>query len=85
MKLMIEIRDGKISNLTSTEEISIFIIDHDELVHGGIMDEGELEASRESVQPDCIYWDEADFDEAVSQALAEYESVEIWEMDEVRT
>ena len=72
MKMIIEVSGGLVQNITATEECSIYLIDHDVLKERGIDD--SYGGDRQAQQPDCIYWDEADFDEALSQIFAEYET-----------
>jgi hypothetical protein len=72
MKMIIEVSGGVVTNITATEECSIYLIDHDELKERG----GDLENAHQAQQPDCIYWDEADFDEALQQIFVEYEGEE---------
>lgn len=80
MKMMIEIRDGAICNIAATGECSIYIVDHDEIKKGGMLDEGELEAAREACQPDRITWELDDdcndttpeFITCLDEALEEY-------------
>jgi hypothetical protein len=71
MKIMIEVSGGVVTNITATDEVSIYLIDHDNLEAGDNAFE-----KREAIQPDCIYWDEVDFDEALEQVLGEYEGEE---------
>ena len=82
MKIMIEVSGGVVQNITATDEVSIYLIDHDDLRDSGI-NTGPY-GSKCAQQPDCIYWDETDFDEALEQVLSEYENTEAWEPEEVR-
>jgi hypothetical protein len=68
MKMIIEVSGGLVQNIIATEECSIYLIDHDNLKDRG----GDLEEVQQAQQPDCIYWDEVDFDEALQQIFAEY-------------
>jgi hypothetical protein len=71
MKIMIEVSGGAVTNITATDEVNIYLIDHDELGSGA-----DVSGYNEACQPDCIYWDEVDFDEALEQVLGEYEGEE---------
>lgn len=79
MKIMIEVSGGVVTNITATDEVSIYLIDHDNLSDGdNVFDR------RDAQQPDCIYWDEVDFNEALEQVLSEYGNLDSWEQEEIR-
>jgi predicted RNA-binding protein with EMAP domain len=48
---MIEIEDGFVQNITATERMDIFIVDHDSLRRGNIND---VEIAENSISPDII-------------------------------
>jgi hypothetical protein len=75
MKIMIEVSGGMVTNITATQEVSIYLIDHDSLKERE--DEESLENAKQAMQPDCITWEEGN-DEApefiarLNEALEEY-------------
>lgn len=83
MKMIIEISGGCITNIVSTQECSIYLVDHDNIKRSGLLDEGELEAAREAIQPDRITYEgdhvatpgasaTPEFDACLEEALSEY-------------
>jgi hypothetical protein len=77
MKMMIEVKGGMVVNIVATQECSIYLIDHDEIKHGGMLDEGELETALQAQQPDLITWEEGQdmtptFDNALENSLSDY-------------
>jgi len=83
MKIMIEVSGGVVTNITATDEVSIYLIDHDTLTERGYCNE-DINEIRQAQQPDCIYWDDADFTEALEQVLAEYEEETYFQPGEAR-
>jgi hypothetical protein len=81
MKIMIEVAGGMVTNITATQEVSIYLIDHDSLKERE--DDEILEGTKQAMQPDYITWEEG-IDEApefmvhLNEALEEYEEPE-WE------
>jgi hypothetical protein len=67
MKIIIEVSGGVVSNIVATEEVSIFLVDHDNLSA-----EGSTEEARQEREPDCIYDDE-DFEIELDRILGYYE------------
>jgi len=82
MKIIIEVSGGTVTNITATDEVSIYIIDHDELKER--CGYRATEDAREAMQPDCICHDDVDFTEELETALADYENQETWEPEEIR-
>jgi hypothetical protein len=75
MKIMIEVSGGMVTNITATQEVSIYLIDHDSLKER--IDDESLEGAKQAMQPDCITWEEGiddapDFMEKLNEALEEY-------------
>lgn len=75
-KLMIEVNRGVVTNIVATQEISIFLLDHDNLKERG---ENTCQA-REAMQPHFITYEEGQentpiFDDNLTVALNEYEIV----------
>tara|TARA_Y100000310_G_C20402691_1_gene678188 strand:- start:193 stop:423 length:231 start_codon:yes stop_codon:yes gene_type:complete len=75
MKMMIEVRGGVIQNIAATEEISIHIVDHDNLGDSdGIGREELIEDTRQAQQPDLItHGDDERFQTTLNETLQEYE------------
>jgi len=71
MKMIIEVSGGTVCNITATDEVSIYIVDHDILKERD-PSEVQFNDAREAMQPDCIYQDERDFNKALETALGEY-------------
>ena len=78
MKIMIEVSGGTICNVTATEEISIYLVDHDSLKQGD-----NPEDAREAMQPDCICSDD-DFQDKINEALSDYEEKKVGETANAR-
>ena len=72
MKIMIEVSGGVVCNITATEEISIYLIDHDNIKEKG----DNTDNAREAMQPDCIVEDDEEFMEKLNEALEDYEEKE---------
>ena len=83
MKIMIEVSGGMVTNIAATQEVSIYLIDHDNLkVSAGHDPDGavslsDIEDARQAMQPHRITWEEGcektpEFDECLTEALADY-------------
>ena len=72
MKIMIEVNGGVVQNIVATEEISIHVVDHDDL------SDNDFDSCypRQAQQPDLIC-DEEQFEEELSEALKSYEVEEV--------
>lgn len=77
MKIMIEVSGGVVTNIVSTGEVSIYLVDHDELKERG------GKAKLQAFQPDYITWEDTtdpppfdetpEFDTALKATLSEYQ------------
>lgn len=84
MKIMIEVIGGNVCNIVATEEVSIFLIDHDNLINvavtklrsekGNATINKDLAEARKAQQPDLIC-DEEEFDENLGDTLLKYEDI----------
>jgi hypothetical protein len=78
MKIMIEVSGGVVTNIVSTGEVSIYLVDHDNIQEKGDSIDDVLQA----MQPDYITWEETtdpppfdvtpEFDTALQSALSEH-------------
>ena len=67
MKIIIEVSGGVVSNIVATEEVSIFLVDHDNLAEGGT----GTEEARAALEPDTVC-DEAELMDELDRILGEY-------------
>ena len=78
MKIMIEVRGGLVNNIVATGEISIYLVDHDEVERGETVEEMIEDATR-AFQPDRITWElhndsndvTPEFDKCLEEAVDE--------------
>ena len=63
MKMIIEVSGGNVVNIVATEEVSIHLVDHDNLKDG--------DEYRQAQQPDLIC-DENEFKDKLEEAIEEY-------------
>lgn len=66
-KIMIEVSGGVVVNVTTTEEMEIFIVDHDSLESGL---EEDFENARNQISPDVC--NELDFQVFLEDAINEH-------------
>lgn len=79
MKIMIEVRGGLVNNIVATGEVSIYLVDHDEIERGETVEE-MLEDATRAFQPDLITWElhsdsndvTPEFDKCLEEAIEEY-------------
>lgn len=69
MKIMIEVQGGLITNITATEPVSIYIIDHDALKEDA--DEESIRDAGQASQPDFVC-DEECLETIVKSIVDEY-------------
>lgn len=69
VQMMVEVSGGVVVNIVATSEISIFLIDHDNIKHDK---DGSTEDARQAMQPYLICDDEM-FAEKLNEALEDYE------------
>tara|TARA_R110000824_G_scaffold201667_1_gene385734 strand:- start:7279 stop:7500 length:222 start_codon:yes stop_codon:yes gene_type:complete len=70
VKLMIEVSGGVVTNIVATEEVSINIVDHDNLGDNQHLVDGINEV-KQAQQPDRIC-DEDEYQEQLNETLKEY-------------
>lgn len=75
MKIIIEVSGGCVTNITATQECSVYIVDHDNLRECG----ASVEDYRQAMQPYCITWEEGEegtpeFDLRLAEALQDYQT-----------
>lgn len=68
MQIMIEVSGGVVCSVTATDEVSIYLIDHDNIKEKG----EDIAHALEAMQPDCICNSEAEFMEKLDESLSEY-------------
>ncbi len=64
MKIMVEVDKGMVVNITASEEVSIYLVDHDNIKEK----DGSIEDAEQAFQPDRIC-DENEFMEILNEAL----------------
>ena len=64
MKIMVEVDGGMVVNITATDEVSIYLVDQDNIREK----DGDTEDAEQAFQPDRIC-DEDDFMELLNEAL----------------
>ena len=70
---MIEVSGGNVVNIVSNDEVSIYLIDHDnikEKMEGG--SKSPTKDARKAHQPDLITYSDDTFEEELNDALSEY-------------
>jgi len=74
MKMIIEVQNGVVQNIVATEEVSVHLIDHDNLADSNGVGRKELVSdTRQAQQPDLIC-DEEIFAETLDDTLDPYEN-----------
>jgi hypothetical protein len=78
MKLIIEVRRGLVQNIIATGEVSIYIVDHDNIRERGLGNPEDLAEIRRAQQSYFITWEDGEeltplFDGQLDEILNEYD------------
>lgn len=74
-RIIIEVSGGLVSNITADDDVSVYLIDHDNLKDRSEEDSARnLAEARQSQSPDRIVRSDEEFKLALNQVLNEYES-----------
>ncbi|MCK5605075.1 hypothetical protein KAR91_24510 [Candidatus Pacearchaeota archaeon] len=64
MKILVEVDEGVVVNITATDEVSIYLVDQDNIKER----DGDIEDAKQAFQPDRIC-DEDEFTELLNESL----------------
>jgi hypothetical protein len=91
MKIMIEVSGGVVTNIVATGEVSVYLVDHDNIIEKG----DSIDDCIEAMQPYRITWEETtdpppfdatpDFDDCLREALSEHIPDEVHDREEAGT